>query len=116
MVSAHVSQDAPAAVMCRPQSVTARAFTAHRGSGNPLMHARRERVAAVLRRLFGDQKQIAMAACFGVSRTLALRWLDQGAVDRNPAPLALLLAVDDESFEVMVSALRDERAAMRRDR
>ncbi len=83
---------------------------------NPAMHARRHRVVALLRDLFGDEKQIAVAAVFGVSRTLALRWMDADAVDRNPAPLALLYAVDEQTFEAIVAALRSDRAAMREGR
>lgn len=83
------------------------------GSVNPAMHERRVRVVSLLVRLFGEEKQIALAAMFGVSRTLALRWLDLEMVDKNPAPLALLLTVDEESFERVVAELRADRAAMR---
>jgi hypothetical protein len=86
------------------------------GAVNPAMHDRRLRIVALLRSRFADEKQIAVAASFGVSRTLTLRWLDAEMVDRNPAPLALLLSVDEEAFEQIVADLRADRAAMREGR
>ncbi len=80
---------------------------------NPVLHARRLRVCALLRRLYGEDKQVALAAKFGVSRTLAMRWLEDAMVDKNPAPLAILYAVDEESFEEIVRALRTDREQMR---
>jgi len=80
---------------------------------NPVLQMRRERTAVVLGQVFGAVKQVALAAEFGVSRALANRWLDVGCTDKNPAPLALLLALDEESFERVIEALRAERAAER---
>jgi hypothetical protein len=123
----HASHHADVAAERSQQSVTARA-SSERTPGcqtesrakhlrlahaNPVLQIRRERVAVMLTALFGDVKQIAIAAEFGVSRTLALRWMNIAAVDKNPAPLALLLALDEESFERAVDALRAERAAER---
>jgi hypothetical protein len=96
---------------CQPPQ--ARAKHLRLSHANPVLQLRRERVAVMLGEVFGDVKQIAIAAEFGVSRALAMRWMDIEAVDKNPAPLALLIALDEESFERVVEALRAERAAER---
>lgn len=124
VVSGHSSNVTTALLVGTHAMDTARTSTEHARSttrakhlklahANPAMHVRRLRVAALLHSLFGEEKQVALAAIFGVSRTLALRWLDAEMVDKNPAPLALLHAVDEETFERIVDALRRDRAAAR---
>lgn len=46
----------------------------------------------------------------------AARWLSPMAVDKNPAPLALLWAVDDDEFESLYVAIRADRRALREGR
>jgi len=105
--SAQPSSEQPAG--CQPP----RAKHLRLAHANPVLQMRRERTAVVLGQVFGAVKQVALAAEFGVSRALANRWLDVGCTDKNPAPLALLLALDEESFERVIEALRAERAAER---
>lgn len=78
---------------------------------NPLMHLRRLRAARVLQEILGAEKEIVRACMLGVSRALVARWLSQGAVDKNPVPLAVLWALDDETFERLVEAVRADRLA-----
>lgn len=88
------------------------------GLPNPMLLTRRLAVAAMLDRLFGAEKQTVRAAAFGVSATLAGRWLreEPRVVLKNPAPLAMLLALDEESFERTIDALRVERLREREER
>lgn len=78
---------------------------------NPTVHGFRERAAAALERALGSVKLDALAAGMNATRTLVARWLDPAQVDRRPAPLALLLSLDDGDFEAVVAELRRERGA-----
>lgn len=77
---------------------------------NPTLRDLRERAVAVLLRSIGHVKPEALAAGCNATRTLVVRWLDTRFVDRRPAPLAWLLALDDGDFEAVVAELRKERA------
>jgi len=73
----------------------------------------RQRAAELLLEVFGAEKHEWVAAIFGVSRALAMRWLRREDVQGGSAPLALLLALDEDSFERVVERFRRERAEAR---
>ena len=79
--------------------------------GNPLMRLRRIRAVRTLATILEGEKEIVRACMLGVSRALVAKWLSKDAVDRNPAPLALLWALDDETFDRFVDAVRADRRA-----
>lgn len=80
------------------------------------LRAKRLRAIRVLASLFGNEKHEVIAALLVVSRTLALRWLDEACVDTANAPLGVLWSLDEYSFERFVAAVRQDRQAMIRER
>jgi hypothetical protein len=95
----------------QPARATERLALLRRRGVNLRMLGLRRRAAEILREIFAAEKQEWRAAIFSVSRALANRWLDPE--ETASAPLALLLAVDEDSFEVIVARLRRERAEAR---
>lgn len=77
---------------------------------SPALQRAREQTAIVLS-LALCEKEAAIAAGFGVSPRAVSRWLNPEMSDVRPAPLALLLAVDDTQFERVVGMLRAARSA-----
>lgn len=77
---------------------------------NPTLCAFRERMVDVLGRALTSKNPTGLAASINVARTLVVRWMDKKYVDRRPAPMAWLLAMDDDEFEAVVRELRAERA------
>lgn len=76
---------------------------------NATLHDFRERMVDVLDRALTRKNPTGLAASLNVARTLVVRWLDKRFVDRRPAPMAWLLAMDDDEFEAVVAELRRER-------
>ena len=75
---------------------------------SPALQRAREQTAIVLS-LALCEKEAAIAAGFGVSPRAVSRWLNPDMSDVRPAPMALLLAVDDPQFDRVVSMLREVR-------
>jgi len=76
---------------------------------NDTLRVFRERMVDVLDRALTQKNPTGLAASINVARTLVVRWLDPRFVDRRPAPMAWLLAMDDDEFEAVVRELRAER-------
>ena len=85
----------------RPRSQTAR-------SNSVLCRARAE-VAAILRDALSTTKQLAVAAGLAVHPSLVSLWCMPAQSDRKPAPLALLLVLDDDAFEATIAGVRAAR-------
>lgn len=77
---------------------------------NETLRGFRERMVDVLERALTTKNPTGLAASINVARTLVVRWLDKSFVDRRPAPMAWLLAMDADEFEAVVTELRAERA------
>lgn len=80
---------------------------------NPTLREMRTDAANALRVALERTKPESLAAGLNATRTLVVRWLDATWVDRRPAPLALLLALDDADFDAVVTELRKARASRR---
>ena len=107
-----------AAAICQPDEGHAPPFTAQTRTANarakhlplsPWRHEARVRAAQSSQRVLGAEKQEAVAAMLGVSRTHLRRMWDANEVDRNPEQLADLWLVDAEIFEKWVADIREDR-------
>ncbi len=97
----------------RRTSDTASPRTSVRAKALPLslMHVRRVSAATAFAEVLRDEKEIVRASMLNVSRARVAQWMSVEQVDRSPAPLAVLYALDDEKFEQLVEHIRADRDA-----